>query len=151
MAPRSAQYHVALRGAIPVGPLSSNVRRQNTDRRDHHTLSQPELMTAVVVEISRFVDEHQPGFVECALVDASGTKHTFIEKVPVVSTANLLSSSQYPQLGFIACEVQDQWQSAEGASLVRICTERPWGVESKQGVTTFVVTTAQLVRNEIDA
>jgi hypothetical protein len=44
-------------------------------------------MTAVKVEIVRFVDEHQPGFVEVALVDAAGRLHTFVEKVPVAESA----------------------------------------------------------------
>jgi hypothetical protein len=54
-------------------------------------------MPAVTVQISRFVDEHQPGFVECILMDALGESHLFVEKVPVVSTDDLWSTSSYPQ------------------------------------------------------
>lgn len=108
-------------------------------------------MPAVTVEIARFVDDHQPGFVECVLIDAAGTKHTFIEKGPVVSAANLTATSVYPQSGSIACEVQDEWQSTEGTSLARISTEQPWGVESQNGHTVFVVAKSQLQHSESDA
>jgi hypothetical protein len=101
-------------------------------------------MPALAVEISRFIDEHQPGFVECALVDAHGFRHLFHEKSPVVSEENLLSTSQYPRPGVIACEVQEQWQDAEGRSLVQVTTERPFGVESTSGQSRFVVLSSQL-------
>lgn len=43
-------------------------------------------MSAISVQITRFVDDSFPGFVECTFVDALGETHVFIEKVPVVST-----------------------------------------------------------------
>jgi hypothetical protein len=102
-------------------------------------------MPAVTVQISRFVDEHQPGFVECILMDALGESHLFVEKVPVVSTDDLWSTSSYPQPGVIVCEVEEQWQDEAGRSLVRVSTKRPWGVESTAGTTCFTVLLAQLV------
>ena len=42
-------------------------------------------MLAVRVNISRYVDESFPGWVECSLVDAYGYDHVFVEKVPVVT------------------------------------------------------------------
>ena len=82
---------------------------------------------------------------ECILQDALGESHLFVEKVPVVSTDNLGSTSSYPQPGAIACEVEEQWQDSAGRSLVRVSTERPWGVESTAGTTCFTVLLAQLV------
>jgi hypothetical protein len=102
-------------------------------------------MPAVTVQISRFVDDHQPGFVECILMDALGKSHLFVEKAPIVSTDDLWSTSNYPQPGAIACEVAEQWQDEAGRSLVRVSTERPWGVESTAGTTCFTVLLAQLV------
>ena len=98
----------------------------------------------LVVEIARFVDAHQPGFVECRLVDADGVQHAFIEKVPVVSTDDRAEASAYPCPGALACEVQERWRDASGRDLVRICTERPWGVESTTGPLHFVVLASQL-------
>ena len=103
-------------------------------------------MISVSVEISRFIDDHQPGFVECRFLDACGELHTFTEKGPVVSTQNLSASSQYPCPGNIACEVVSEFMDSEGRSLVRIDTERPFSIESTSGETKFVVLSSQLVR-----
>ena len=96
-------------------------------------------MTALSVEISRFVDDSFPGFVECALVDALGARHVFVEKSPIVSSEALLSTSEYPRPGAIPCEVQEEWQDLGGRSLVKVTTERPCGVESISGQSRFVV------------
>lgn len=103
-------------------------------------------MVAVAIEIWRFVDDHQPGLVECRLVDADGHIHEFIEKGPVVSDRNLLSDSQYPCAGSIACEVTSEFIDAQGRLLACIDTRLPFGVESSSGETKFVVLLSQLVR-----
>lgn len=96
-------------------------------------------MPSVAIKITRFVDEHQPGFVECVLVDASGKSHVFVEKAPVVSSENLWSTSSYPRWGSIACEVVADCSGQNGQALARVNTERPWGIESTEGLTEFVV------------
>ena len=105
-------------------------------------------MPAVTIQISRFVDEHYPGFVECILLDAQGESHLFVEKVPVVSRDEHCSTSSYPQPGVIACEVEEQWTDAAGRLLARVNTERPWGMESTAGTTIFTVLSAQVVLDE---
>jgi hypothetical protein len=57
------------------------------------------VVISLIVQIESFVDDHQPGFVQCLLVDAHGHKHQFVEKVPVVSSNNLFADSNYPQPG----------------------------------------------------
>jgi hypothetical protein len=91
-------------------------------------------MHAVKIAIVRFVDDHQPGFVECQLIDASGRCWSFIEKVPVVTTDWLDASSKYPQPGVIGCEVVER----EGQT-VTIDTTKPWAIESVEGETRFTV------------
>ena len=103
-------------------------------------------MDKVVVSIERLVDEHQPGFVECALIDALGNEHLFVEKVPVVTQESLCSNSAYPRLGLVACEVEAQWQETDGRWLVRINTQRPWSIESTEGESTFVVLASKVRR-----
>ena len=98
----------------------------------------------LAVTILRFVDEHQPGSVECQFADAEGRIHKVVEKIPVVTSADLWRDSAYPQPGIIRCEVLEQWSDAEGKGLVRITTDRPWGVESTEGLTEFVVGIAEL-------
>lgn len=103
-------------------------------------------MTEISVQIERFVDEHQPGFVECRLVDADGRSHQFIEKLPIVTSANLWSDSSYPQAGTIACEIESESIDAAGRRLVQVSTERPWSVESTEGISRFLVLSSQVVQ-----
>jgi hypothetical protein len=103
-------------------------------------------MTSVSVEVTRFVDDHFPGFVECTLTDAHGQVHTFVEKAPVVSTESLVANSKYPCAGVIACTVEADFTDPLGRKLARINTEHPWNIESSSGETKFVVASTQLVR-----
>ena len=96
-------------------------------------------MPFLKVAITRFVDDHQPGFVECTFIDARGDVHTVVEKVPIVTTEYLSRESGYPRDGSIACTVIGRFVGAEGERLVRIDTELPDHVESQQGVTVFEV------------
>src|SRR6185437_2963991 len=50
-------------------------------------------VTSLKVQIVRFVDGHQPGFVECEFRDAKGELHVIRDKLPVLTTANLWSDS----------------------------------------------------------
>jgi hypothetical protein len=67
-------------------------------------------MHFICVQIVRFVDSHQPGWVECELVDAARPRHIIIEKVPVVTTKDLDANSKYPALGSVPCEVLKRYQ-----------------------------------------
>src|SRR5262249_30574714 len=97
----------------------------------------------VAVEIVRWVDDYQPGIVECKLVDASGESHLFIEKAPIVSTEDLSSDTTYPSPGAIACEVMERWTDQKGRQLSQIDTNKPWHIKSTEGKTNFVVLTSQ--------
>ena len=101
-------------------------------------------MAALDVEIIRFVDAHQPGFVECSITDARGVKHLFIEKVPVVTLEYLTENSSYPRRGTIQCILVRQWSDSEGREMASIDTGEPWGIESSDGQTRFNVLISQL-------
>ena len=103
-------------------------------------------MPALAIEISRFVDEYQPGIVECTLVDAEGSRHTFVEKLPVVTQVNLWSNDSYPQPGAIPCEIEAEWTDLHGTALIRVSTERPFAVESTVGQCSFVVLPGPVLR-----
>ncbi|MBL8970129.1 MAG: hypothetical protein JNK56_06095 [Myxococcales bacterium] len=102
-------------------------------------------MLALQVEILRFVDDTQPGWVECQLVDVSGETHVFVEKVPVVSDAALDASSRYPQPGLIACTLVERRVGADGGVVLLVDTTRPWGVASLAGGERFAVRADQTV------
>ena len=102
-------------------------------------------MPALKAVVSRYIDdEPQPGVVECVFVDASGQSHAFIEKTAVVSQELLSVATAYPLACDLACEIEAKWTSEAGEVLVRVCTERPWGLKSTTGQTVFVVRACQL-------
>jgi len=100
------------------------------------------------VQIVRYVDDHFPGFVECELADASGNIHTFVEKGPVVSDKWPGPDDSYPMSGVIRCEILEQWRCPDGRDLLRVTTEQPDYVESKDGVADFVVLSSQVISAE---
>jgi hypothetical protein len=102
-------------------------------------------MVGVSVEIMRYVDDSQPGWVEAKLRDASGRDWVFVEKVPILTEAHLGSESEYPQPGVIACEVVGSWRDGGGREVHAIDTATPWGVEAQGGVSRFEVLAEQLV------
>ena len=101
-------------------------------------------MLGVRVEISRYADAAQPGWVECRLVDALGHRHVFVEKHPIVTMAHLDVASGFPQPGYIACIVVGRNERDDGRQFVRIDTQTPWGIESTAGRSQFDVLSAQL-------
>jgi hypothetical protein len=102
-------------------------------------------MKAVAVRIVRFVADDQPGVVACELTDAFEQAHILVDKVPIFTTAYLHADSPYPQPGVVACEIFEVWQDGDGRRLARVSTARPWGVESTEGITEFVVLAEQVI------
>ncbi len=101
-------------------------------------------MLGVIVTISRYVSDSQPGWVECKLVDAHGSESTIIEKVPVVTLADLDANSNYPQTGYIACQIVERQVGTNGVEVVTISTRSPWFVEDTSGKMQFDVFSTQL-------
>ncbi|MBW3622112.1 MAG: hypothetical protein KY468_01725 [Armatimonadetes bacterium] len=102
-------------------------------------------MKALTVQIVRFISDSQPGWVECRLRDAWGQEWAFVDKVPIFTKAHLDESSDYPQLGVIACLVKREWRDKDGRELCAIDTKMPWGVEATNGETCFDVLTEQMI------
>jgi len=101
-------------------------------------------MPSVRVDIVQFVDEHQPGFVACELVDADGHRHTVVDKVPMFTHKELSCDSEYPQPGKARCEILARFQDASGRGVARITIARPDGLESAEGLSDFVVLASQV-------
>jgi hypothetical protein len=89
------------------------------------------------VKIVRMADDSFPGFVECRFADASGREHTIIEKVPVVSAADVDAQSSLPLAGRVACEVEFERRDATDRRLLRVNTSRPYSIESICGENVF--------------
>lgn len=93
----------------------------------------------LAVDIVRFEDDCQPGIVACEFTDASGQRHTVIDKVPIFTCIPLDGSSKYPQPGTARCTVLTRWRDEGGRELVNISTAKPDGIESSEGLSEFVV------------
>ena len=102
------------------------------------------MLRTLELEIVRFVDDSQPGWVECRLVDAAAGVHRFVEKAPIVSELPLDRDSGYPRPGMLACTVVGERVDDAGEAVVVVDTSAPWGVASVDGVERFVVRRSQL-------
>ena len=102
-------------------------------------------MQGLCIQIVRFTDDHQPGWVECEFMDAEGRKHVFVDKVPIFTVDPLDRTSTYPQPGIVRCEVLAEWRDDGGRDFVRVSTARPDNVESTEGLTEFIVLSTQLI------
>src|SRR5688572_20688368 len=102
------------------------------------------MMHTVGIQIVRFVDASQPGWVECVLRDAWDREWEFVDKVPIFTDVPLDESSVYPQAGVIACEISREWRDAHGREIRTIDTSRPWGVEARSGEIQFDVLAEQI-------
>jgi hypothetical protein len=91
-------------------------------------------MHDLAVQIVRFVDSSNPGWVECELVDAAGRRHILKDKVPIFTVEDLDADSKYPAPGSVGCEVVERYQNEKGQELVRVRT-----IESNEGVSEFTV------------
>jgi hypothetical protein len=99
---------------------------------------------SIPVQITRFVDDSFPGWVECEFLDAEGRRHHLIDKVPIFTTELLDATSTYPTEGIVRCEVLERSKDDMRAELVRVTTARPDTVESTEGLSEFVVFATQL-------
>ena len=102
------------------------------------------MRTQLAVEIVRFVDSHQPGWVEAQFVDAKGRCHSLVDKVPIFISGGLDADSAYPLSGHVACEVLATAEDEHGRAVAHISTARPDVVESTDGLTEFNVLSTQL-------
>jgi uncharacterized protein YodC (DUF2158 family) len=105
-------------------------------------------LKALKILITSFIDDHQPGFVECKFFDAYGKEHIVQDKVPIVTEKDLDVNSEYPQDGVIACEILKVWHDSKGQKILTVNTSKPWGVDTIHGLTEFDVFEEQLIELE---
>ena len=91
------------------------------------------------VQIVRFVDSHQPGWVACEFSDSMGRRHTVIDKAPIFSAEDLRKDSAYPRPGKMPCEILLRWKDASGNELAHITIASPLDDKSEEGLSEFVV------------
>jgi hypothetical protein len=100
--------------------------------------------TYIRAEITRWVSDDFPGFVECRFADRFGRKWVVVEKAPVLTDAQLRSASRFPQPVFIACDVVARREDDAGRQIADVTTETPWAIETMDGTTRFQLYADQL-------
>jgi len=101
-------------------------------------------MFVIAATIVRWVDDHQPGIVECKFPDRFGQDWFFHEKLPIVSVEPLDRQSAYPRPCAIACQVIARGRDGQGREIAEVDTEAPWGISSVDGASRFHVLVDQL-------
>jgi hypothetical protein len=101
-------------------------------------------MHFISVQIARFIDSAFPGWVECEFVDAEGHQHIFKDKVPIFTVELLNADSKYPTPGDVACEILERFKDEKGRELKRVSTEKPFYIESSEGLSEFAVLASQV-------
>jgi hypothetical protein len=104
-------------------------------------------LTGIRATITRFVDDYQPGVVECRFVDAHGAEHVFVLKTPYVTSEWLAADSTYPVPGSIACRVIANNKTVQGDGVITVDTREPDAVESLAGISRFEVFADQLTED----
>ena len=105
-------------------------------------------MLSISAEIIRWVDDYQPGIVECSFTDAHGREWRVIEKLPVVTLERLDSQSKYPRPGFLACQ---QLSAEDSEGIVTVTTDLPWHINAVDGASEFDIRAHQLVEYDWNA
>ena len=101
-------------------------------------------VTSLRIDIIGFAGEYFPGFVHCAFADANGKRHTFIEKIPIVTTLMLWSDSSYPQPGMVPCDTVEVLQDESQRSLALVSISVKGSMDSPYDSAQFVVLESQL-------
>ena len=102
-------------------------------------------MSSVLARISQVNKDAIPAIVTFTFSDAKGQEHAFAEKEPVIFELCPSANEPYPTFAEIPCRVLEYWQDASGRQLCLIDTELPWGIESSEGETKFIVLASHLV------
>jgi hypothetical protein len=101
-------------------------------------------MPKIAIQLLRFVDDHQPGFVEFELCDAYGHQHLFVEKIPVVTLLNVNSTSSFPISEKLDCTIALKRTSIDSTIQFEVDTTAPWGVVSNTNQSKFWVKSTAL-------
>jgi hypothetical protein len=96
-------------------------------------------MHSISANIIRFVDDHQPGWVECEFYDADGHRYILTDKAPIFTDNMMGADSNYPATGEIPCAVLKRFQDATGQHLACVSTANPCSIKSTEGLSEFTV------------
>jgi len=99
----------------------------------------------IKVRIARWVEDYQPGIVECELIDRLGKRSSFTIKLPVVTTEQLSSASEFPREGYLPCVAIASSSDDAGRDVIVVDTSLPLQEEADGGNTRFEVFADQVI------
>lgn len=117
---------------LAISSFSTAVPRDQSASPPPGCLCQTVEVAVVRGVVTRWLDDHQPGFVEFMLTDIDGVRHVVHEKVPILTLEVLSSSSTYPRELWVGADVL---HCGRGSATVRLGAE----VTSVDGRTEFTV------------
>jgi hypothetical protein len=95
-------------------------------------------MYQIKIQILKIIDySFYPGLVECLLIDAWSNNHIFNDKIPIVTTQDLDTTSKFPQEGAIRCELIREWIDDDSRRIITVSTEKPDYVETVNEICEF--------------
>ena len=101
-------------------------------------------MLGITLQINSFKMEPRPGWVECSLLDVNRKEWHFAMRTALLYCAELDETSSSPQPGTLPCKLLGRKVDRSGREVAEISTLEPWGIESHEGETDFVVFAGQL-------
>lgn len=95
-------------------------------------------MFQIEISIDRVTDySSYPGWVECSFYDVYNNKHTFIEKIPAITSLDITPESSFLQKDFIRCKLMKKKKDSAGRKIFTVSTKKPDGIETADGLTEF--------------
>lgn len=101
-------------------------------------------MTQLRVASLELIEDGAPPIVRCAVFDAAGVRHEFVDKLPIFSRTDQLSVSE----ATIACSFVDLRRDNEGRRIITVDTACPWGCQTSAGLTVLDVFEQQLAPSD---
>jgi hypothetical protein len=92
--------------------------------------------------ITRWEDDHFPGFIECRFTDRFGQEWVIIDKVPALTSDHVTSNGPFPTPILIDCKVMMWFQDSAGQRYGLIALVH---VETTDGMSVFEVSGDQLI------
>jgi len=102
-------------------------------------------MAFLMIQITKYISNDFPAFIECSFKDAHNIKQKIIDKVPVLTTKDINENTEFPIDINIPITIKNKLKDLNNKQILTINIEKPLGLESTDGETCFEVFTNQIV------
>lgn len=99
--------------------------------------------TYLKIQITRFVEHHQPDIIEFSFLDYEQYSHKIIDKIPNITDKNINEDSSYPIEEFILIDILNV-EKENGKEIYSFQFKESYGLESVEGKTNFKIRKDQI-------